>query len=747
MCVRKPLTFLLVLQVQTTLCGPVKDLNILALFPYKKYSDWEDPFLPGAQLFVDNVNKHPNILPGYRLKLEWNYTQCDPGETVKILVSRFCGDPKIIMVLGGFCSSVSKVVGLSVHLWNVIQISYGSTSVALSNKDKFPNFYRVVTSDTTYNFARVALMKYFKWNKVITLYDRTDDDFRLLIDDLEAVMDDVGIDVLENLVFDDDPTKNVHQLKKLDARIIVGVFNDVKAREIFCTAFKIKFFGPKIVWILPNFSKWLWWNNVYKSCAPDDIRVDFSNYFEVAPRVNFLPSRDDNGYTLEDFWVAYMKDNDNDNNRYMNLVWVFNIYKAIWTMARALNATIGDLRNKGYGLDAFSYTDSYNISKLIKHNVEKTNFSSIFGRVSFHSRGETRNMLNILQVQDGKMVNVGWYERHGTVETLTWNESGPVVWANGVVPKDSVTEDFITETVSPALYISMCVFATLGILLAIGLLVLNLKFKHLKVIKRSSPNINNIILVGCIVAYSFVFVHGITNRESVVICQLKSYLLVIGFSLVFGALFAKTWRVYAIFLASRKLRKRVLKDRDLYIKIGMFTSLNLFIMVVWSVIGPSRPKAILMHSRNVEDVVNDRILIPVKMTCESKYDTYFHIILLAIQAMFLMIGLFLAFSTRRVNITVMNDSKPIALCIYIVILLSIVGLPVSLIQNDNNPNVSFSVISILIIAGTTSTQCNIFFPKIDALHKFLRSEESESKSSQKTTAISQVGISTDSIQN
>ncbi|XP_041356525.1 gamma-aminobutyric acid type B receptor subunit 2-like [Gigantopelta aegis] len=132
-------------------------------------------------------------------------------------------------------------------------------------------------------------------------------------------------------------------------------------------------------------------------------------------------------------------------------------------------------------------------------------------------------------------------------------------------------------------------------------------------------------------------------------------------------------------------------------KIGMFTSVNLFIMVVWSVIDPSRPKAILMHS--------------------------------------------------RVNITVMNDSKPIALCIYIVILLSIVGLPVSLIQNDNNPNVSFSVISILIITGTTSTQCNIFFPKVDALLKFLRGEKTESKSSQQATSIPRVGTTMDSIHN
>lgn len=68
----------------------------------------------------------------------------------------------------------------------------------------------------------------------------------------------------------------------------------------------------------------------------------------------------------------------------------------------------------------------------------------------------------------------------------------------------------------------------------------------------SSPNLNNIILLGCILCYLSVIVFGLESYES--ICQTRPWLLAIGFTLSFGSLFSKTWRVHRIYHNKHKMR-------------------------------------------------------------------------------------------------------------------------------------------------------------------------------------------------
>ena len=61
-------------------------------------------------------------------------------------------------------------------------------------------------------------------------------------------------------------------------------------------------------------------------------------------------------------------------------------------------------------------------------------------------------------------------------------------------------------------------------------------------------------------------------------------------------------------------------------------------------------------------------------------------------------------------IPALNDSKPIAMCIYIVVILSTLGIPVEFVVHDIN--ITYGLTSTLIIAGTSITQCLIFVPKV-----------------------------------
>ena len=51
-----------------------------------------------------------------------------------------------------------------------LQVSYGDTNPILSDRTKYPNFYRTVPSDADFNLARIRLLQHYGWTRVGTLF-------------------------------------------------------------------------------------------------------------------------------------------------------------------------------------------------------------------------------------------------------------------------------------------------------------------------------------------------------------------------------------------------------------------------------------------------------------------------------------------------------------------------------------------------------------------------------------------------
>ena len=74
----------------------------------------------------------------------------------------------------------------------------------------------------------------------------------------------------------------------------------------------------------------------------------------------------------------------------------------------------------------------------------------------------------------------------------------------------------------------------------------------IRMIKMTSPNLNIVMIIGTIMGYITVIllgldtshVHKLTIEGAL---QATQFLLVFGFSFIYGSLMAKTWRVYLIF--------------------------------------------------------------------------------------------------------------------------------------------------------------------------------------------------------
>lgn len=106
----------------------------------------------------------------------------------------------------------------------------------------------------------------------------------------------------------------------------------------------------------------------------------------------------------------------------------------------------------------------------------------------------------------------------------------------------------------------------------------------------SSPHLNNLIIVGCMLTYLSVIFLGLDSGLSSIaafpyICTARAWLLMAGFSLAFGAMFSKTWRVHSIF-TDVKLNKKVIKDYQLFMVVGILLAIDLVIMTTWQIADP-----------------------------------------------------------------------------------------------------------------------------------------------------------------
>lgn len=118
----------------------------------------------------------------------------------------------IIMLLGPGCSDVSSSVAEVANFWNLTVLSFGSSSPALSNRNRFKTFFRTHPSAILDNPARLELCKKFGWKKIATLQDAKEV-FTSTVDNLEKEAKDFNIEILVRQTFTDDPTDAVKNLK------------------------------------------------------------------------------------------------------------------------------------------------------------------------------------------------------------------------------------------------------------------------------------------------------------------------------------------------------------------------------------------------------------------------------------------------------------------------------------------------------------------------------------------------------
>uniref|UniRef100_A0A665UAK4 Gamma-aminobutyric acid type B receptor subunit 1 n=1 Tax=Echeneis naucrates TaxID=173247 RepID=A0A665UAK4_ECHNA len=646
-----------------------KKLYIGALFPMSGGWPGGQACMPSAQMALDLVNNRSDILPDYELELIHFDSMCDPGEATKLLYDLLYTEPIKIVLMPG-CSGVSTLVGEAARMWNLIVLSYGSSSPALSNRQRFPTFFRTHPSATLHNPTRVQLFQKWKWTRIATI-QQTTEVFTSTLDDLEQRVKEAGIEISVRQSFLTDPAVAVKNLKRQDARIIVGLFYETEARKVFCEVFKEKLYGKKYVWFLIGWyaDNWFKIKDPAINCTVENMTEAVEGHVTTEiVMLNPETVRGVSNMTSQEFLAALMSrlggKNPEETGGFQEAPLA---YDAVWALALALNKTVAPLKAKGRRLEDFNY-NNHDITAEIYRALNTSSFEGVSGHVVFDAQGSRMAMTLIEQLQGGSYKKIGYYD--SSQKNLSW--FGNDVW--------------------------------------IGKIEFN-----------SQPYLNNMTAVGCMMALAAVFPLGIDGHhvhrsQFPVVCQFRLWLLGLGFSLAYGSMFTKIWWVHTLFTKKdekKEKKKQHLEPWKLYATVGVLLAIDFLSLMIWQIVDPLHI-TVEKFTKEAPKEDLDVLIQPLLEHCSSeKMNTWLGVVY-GYKGLLLLLGIFLAYETKSVSTEKINDHRAVGMAIYNVAVLCLITAPVTMILSSQQ-DASFAFAALAIVFSAYITLVVLFVPKMRRL--------------------------------
>ncbi|XP_035709332.1 gamma-aminobutyric acid type B receptor subunit 1 [Folsomia candida] len=702
-----------------------RELHLGGIFPINGTGGWQggQACQPAAKMALDDVNNNKDLLPNYKLTLHWNDSECEPGLGAAVMYDLLYNDPIKLMLLAG-CSTVCTTVAEAAKKWNLVVLCYGASSPALSDRNRFKTLFRTHPSATVHNPTRIKLMKKFGWSRVAIL-QQAEEVFISTVEDLEERCKQEKIEIVTRQSFLTDPTEAVRNLKRQDARIVVGLFYVVAARRVLCEIYKQRLFGKSYVWFFIGWYEDNWYENGLEAeginCTKEEMRMAAEGHLTTEAVMWYQDTkRTTSGMTTDDFrnrLHAELKKKgfDIDNGRYPEGYQEAPLaYDAVWAVALAFNRTITQLAKKGKRLEDFTYTNR-EIAEEIYNAMDETAFLGVSGRTAFSEQGDRIALTQVEQMIDGKYNLQGYYDIENF--NLTWY--GKEQWVAGKVPQDRTIEKTVLRTVSLSLYISMSTVAGVGIVWGLVLILFTYTYRDRKIIELSHPVTNTLMLVGHILCFLTVFLVGldgqfVSERLFGVMCSIRKWILSIGFTLGYGAMFSKVWRVHRLTTKNKSATKHKIQPWKLYLLVASLVAVEVIYLSIWTLVDPLRRVEELFPPEVPIDTDEDVRIRPILEHCESHYNNIWLGITYSFKGLLLVLGLFLSYETRSLKVRHINDSRLVAMSIYNVAVLCLITTPVTMIISSQQ-DASFAFVALAIIFSSLITMGLVFVPKVIAV--------------------------------
>ncbi|KAI6189320.1 Gamma-aminobutyric acid type B receptor subunit 2 [Aphelenchoides fujianensis] len=674
-----------------------------------------------VELALKHVHATPNLIRDYCIDLLYRDTQCKTSLGMKSLFDLMNAERRPVALFGSMCTTVNEPIAMAAKYWNILQMSYAETHAKFSTADSnevYPTFYRIVPGDRNLISARCHLIRHYNWTRVGTIKQSDKPRYALPHESLTTQLENpYGIRVVYTAGVSSDQLKHIgyqlDELKRRDAHIIVGDLAPDLAIHVLCEAYRKEMFGADFVWILPGYHEARWWMDLNESnCTLEEIEQVLQNHLAA----EFSPFRPDLSHSLisnhtvldikRHMEGGYCTQDGCETNVYGSYA-----YDGIWSLALALNASLY-AEDGPNGEEENAEKTAARLLTFMGQSV----FDGVTGTVRFE-HNERLGLVSLFQWRNGSYTNIGYYD--SALHVFVVDSS-----SDWIPPRDATVVVRQRQYVSYFLLGAMCSIALVGVILALMFLFINIKYRNHKFIKMSSPNLNNFIIVGSICAYISIFLLGLDTRfvspkAFERLCYTKTWVLSVGFTLAFGSMFSKTWRVHSIFTNIRK-DKKAIKDAQLFLIVALILLIDGVILGVWAFVSPFR----FQVTEHEAIRHKNQLIIPELEKCQSHYLIFFQVIFYIIKGMLMIFGCFLAWETRAVNVPALNDSKYIGMSVYNVVVMSVIGVSLAFILQEKI-NEAFLLTSFFIIFCTTLTLCLVFVPKVVELFRTPRGTDSQ----------------------
>ncbi|XP_012937195.1 uncharacterized protein LOC101848348 [Aplysia californica] len=398
-------------------------LHLAGLFPLTGNS-WSQPGLVlGAKLAVELVNLDPNTLPNHTLELLVADTECQYDTAISRFISMVLEpEPPIVGILGTGCSDpAERIASLSKH-FHMLMVSYGAEAQDLSDRQKYPYFFRTVPPVQHYTYVYPDLFKELGWDVVGALAEGGQEfpGYHLTLQDR---LHHHGISLIVRRKFlNTTGTPGVREIlqefKMQNVRVIIAdVFSNV-AREIMCEAYKLQMTAHDgYVWFLPSWYPEDWVDVEYYNSEPNHQEAYAqrenvpctSAQVEYAAQGHFVLSKAftapadtevAGGISVNDYRTLYARrcgEQNVEESKFASFV-----YDAVWVYANGLHNLLE--RHPG----ALESLHTKSTADIFRAEISSLSFSGVSGWIKFH--GSDRNSdLVILQVFSNETRQIGQF--------------------------------------------------------------------------------------------------------------------------------------------------------------------------------------------------------------------------------------------------------------------------------------------------------------------------------------------------
>ena len=384
--------------------------------------------------------------------------------------------------------------------------------------------------------------------------------------------------------------------------------------------------------------------------------------------------------------------------------WANSYHDAVWAMAIALhNASMS-----GVDLKTYSYNRNSDTIVIAGHLLQ-VEFEGATGPIVFgRETRSVKSIINIEQILQGEQVLIGTYNR------CRLNETTQLVISSDLALFINDTFDIVYIRVHSAMGAFVILLTLLLVIVTVVFQLPNIFWHYRSSIKATSHNLSHLIFSGCylflifLLLYSFIETFGpISIISYSILCNAMVWCLLLGYSLIFGTVCAKAWRVHRLFKHFRnKSPGAILSDTALVVFVILLLLIDMLICIAWNSFDPLTRE---LQSSNTR-ISSESPVTAYTIQCNCEHWNFWIGTVVSYKGLIVIPLLIIAILNRRIKRKNFKQTKNITVLIYSVSLLGCIGIPLYFLLKDASVYSGYLIFSAILQSTVLLCSLTLFLP-------------------------------------